>query len=434
MIKRDFLRILKTILPFVFIAMLYASFLILEYTFDISPWITRPLFVLSVGILICSFTLHIARLRRRTQKALSSVAQIEDEPISIPAHSGAIIITDLSTLRIWRNQEDFSMGNEDLNFSDLTLTGAKAWEVSQAVGLSTPYVYDIPEEALPEIFKSFENRLANTTRRVKVNIENKRIPHIERAKRALAHGPALFNIKGRVLLSIPAKNAKMVRSWFVNGELDTLDFTIKDTTPSYFKPVGPLAFHSNALVAADASALEDWDSLESRDGLYELAMTGANSENAQEAGGLQVRPGIWRWSDISLHEARLIGAQISILNPAAEWSLSPHGDEYFLASQLSLDPIASRTLPQGSVHAIRMEEKEEALVSLGIDSAGDVSAVRLSFNVDLNDVYSMPRASSFERLLTPLLDLKTHLPFTKAKRTTKALKKSKNIKSGGANA
>lgn len=428
--KRDLLRVLRSMVPFAFIAVLYAGFLAVEYNFEVSPWVTRPLFILSILLMVLSITFYIAKLRRKTQRALNGTTQIVDEPIEIPVPSGALIVTDLNTLRSWKKEEGFDQILSEVEFSDLTLKGDKAWEASRMVGLSTPYIYDIPEQALPEIFKNFQERIAKVSGKIEVDIEEKRIPHIERARRALLKGPALFNIRGRELLSIPTKGSKMVRSWFVNGELDTLDFSLNDTPASYFKLLGPLEFHSNALVAADADALEDWDSLESRDGLYELVMSGTSPESSAEAGGHQVRSGLWRWSNVSLYDARLIGTKLSILNPEAEWALSPHGDEFFLASQLSLDPVATRVLPQGLVHAIRMEEKREAAVSLGLDDKDNVVLVRLSFNVDLNDIYMMAPATRLEKSITPLLDTQEALSlrYSKFKKKKKKAREEKASK------
>lgn len=391
----------KASLPLVVLTFGYIAIFLSEVIFGFPGWLSW-IFVLVLGTsLLLSLNIKLSSLRKSTEREILGIEQISDEPIPLES-SGTLLLSDLSTLRAWRSSSEFMLEPINRKLVDVKLSGPNSWEVARKMGLSTPYIYDVPETVAGDFLDTFNKESLRYSTKVKASAESYRVHHQVRARRAAEKGAALFNILDRELLCIPFESAKLVRSWLVDGTLENLDIYTSEEPVSFFQIVGSLHFHSNALTVADAKALDEWDSFETRDGLFDLIVMGDGALSASLAGGRQVRPSVWVFNDLELARAESIGRDFLREDPQAQWALNPHSDEFFMTSQLAIDPLAERVLPSGSVHAMRLEA-DEAIVAAGFSSAGDLVKVRLSFTANPENIFLLPPPKKFEILVASML-------------------------------
>lgn len=401
MFKSTLKRTLKTVVPLMPPLLVCAILLYSEYNFNLSPWISRPLcFLIVLSFLAFNF-IALATARLRTSEVLKGTDQILDEEITVKSNSGILVLTDLATLRAWKPTDKYGQDAQERVASDVILKGKRSWAIAKKMGLPGPYLYDVPQIALPAVVKAFTEDSSMHTSKVKVEVESKRVPHKERAERALVKGPGFFNLRDREILAFESEKVNVARSWFVDGSLNSFNISFSEAEPVSYELLGQMTLHSNVITLSDPQALEDWDSLTPRDNLYELLISAKASSAPFITDGEQVDDNIWKWSNVTQEDAQRIGSIFASEDPEAEGALKPHGDEYFLSEQLSFDTSGVRKFSSGSVHAIGIPPTPEAVVSVGFDKNKKPVLLKLSFNVKSEEVFFLPGVTKLEKVVTP---------------------------------
>lgn len=394
----------STFLSYVIVA---AALVVFTSLWGVSPWFALLALIMfpAAGVLALPFA--SAEVRMITQEAVSTDAQIVDAPIIVSAPSGTLVLSDLLSLRAWEPVKKFK--SRASTAKDLILSGPKAWLVSRRLGLPGPYLYDVPGESVDELVLAMKAQMRKRGVHMEVSVNETRISPAERVTRAVKHGPALFNLRDKEMLAIPGESVSLVKSWFVDGSLSSLDLMLEDTPVNSFQIVGAISFSSNVMALGDSGALEEWDSVNSRDGLYDFLVRGEGRTSALMADGVEVEPNTWRWSNLTSDDMQQVAVMFAQEDPEATAVVSPHGDEFFIIKQLGEFSEAARTLGDGSVHGFKLnvgsEESapKEAVVSVGHDKSGKVVRVRLSFGVDTKKVFFLPPPSWLELAVTPIV-------------------------------
>jgi hypothetical protein len=240
---------------------------------------------------------------------------------SITAPSGTLLIGDMGYLDMWSGTkpphvpptiEDERVRDLIANARDFRIVGADAPRAAAVFGRqSLTYVYDIPDE--DGLRSAFQDAIREHGFNARLEVEEHRVPHRERARRAAAAGGADFIINGVWFVAVgglatdtpmPVVAHRKDYGDGVGPRWEHVELRVSDARPTATETLGYVGVDWARLILTDADAIEAWEHDEPLDGKADVAFWGADAETCAAIFSAQALPeGVFGWEDLPLEEA-----------------------------------------------------------------------------------------------------------------------------------
>jgi hypothetical protein len=317
--------------------------------------------------------------------------------ITLP--TGQLVVADMGYLDMWSGEnepappevDDPALQARVDSAEDLRIVGPDAEPAARAFNRqSLTFLYDVPDPG--GMVRLFDEVVGPMGFNALVEPEPRRVPHGERARRAIAAGGADFVINGVWVVAVgglPAETPLRVVGLEVDygqgvgRRWESVSVELTDAAAATTRDLGVVGVDWARLIFADPVCLDAWVHEEPLDGRADLVYWGADALECRSVfGGEALDEGALGWENLPVEEAADRGLSIETWRHEREKRLAvdfrPHSHHYRIMRAIRAHPreVGELDLAGGRVLAL-MTSWGDGIFPVEADCAADGSLLRV---------------------------------------------------------
>lgn len=286
---------------------------------------------------------------------------------TVTAPSGRLFLVDLGLLGLWSHDREPEIPENSLppetpclsrSYRDFQVLGPDAEAASRIFGRSPGWIYDRP----PNFDQVFAEKIAAAGLEAHLEMQEARVPHLERLERSLVASPwgvvEFHGVWGLAFADLPRDQSFELSGTRMGvGDFpqcwDQVSLRVRpEVEIARSEDLGTVPVDHARLAFLGSESLGAWVHEDAQDSLADFVFWGRDAEEAAAAGeAMEVEPGVYGWVDVPVRQAAELGVGIEALRDARRLKFAtdfrPHSHHYQVLKRLRQSPTESATLEVG---------------------------------------------------------------------------------------